>query len=87
MIDLPPPDPGIEIVVASRGYSKGLAQTDGVQVRAQPELAFGPVYVAVYAKNDSDAYLVGKRLIEAGKSPDAKWIADPTAKLKALLRT
>src|SRR5215207_6959203 len=51
MIDLPPPDPGIEIVAASRGYSKGLAQTDGVQLRAQPELGFGPVYVAFYAKN------------------------------------
>ena len=51
MIDLPPPDPGIEIVVSSRGYSKGLAQTEGVQFRAQPELGFGPVYVAFYAKN------------------------------------
>jgi hypothetical protein len=51
MLEIPPPDPGIEIVVASRGYSKGLAQTDGVQLRAQPELAFGPAYLAFYAKN------------------------------------
>ena len=31
MFDLPPPDPGIEFVVASRGMSKGIAQTDGPQ--------------------------------------------------------
>lgn len=51
MIDIPPPDPGIEISIASRGYSKGLAQTDGIQVVARPELAFGPVWIGAYAKN------------------------------------
>ena len=51
MIDIPPPDPGIEITMASRGYSKGLAQTDGVQLVARPELAFGPVWLGFYAKN------------------------------------
>ncbi|MGQ0559791.1 MAG: hypothetical protein ACT4OE_09435 [Sphingosinicella sp.] len=51
MIDLPPPDPGIEIHLASRGVSKGLVQTDGVQLLVRPELAFGPVYVGGYAKN------------------------------------
>ena len=60
MIDIPPPDPGIEVIVASRGYSKGLAQTDGVQVRAQPELAFGPVYLAVYAKNVTSSTAEGE---------------------------
>ena len=51
MIDIPPPDPGIEISLASRGYSKGLAQTDGLQIVARPELAFGPVWLGFYAKN------------------------------------
>ena len=51
MIDIPPPDPGIEISLASRGISKGLAQTDGLQVVARPELAFGPVWLGFYAKN------------------------------------
>ena len=64
MIDLPPPDPGFEIVVASRGYSKGLAQTDGVQVVARPELAFGPVYLGFYVKNVSSSSSDG----EAGPS-------------------
>lgn len=53
MFDLPPPDPGIEITVASRGYSKGLAQTEGPQVLVRPEVAFGPLFVGAYAKNVS----------------------------------
>jgi len=42
--------------------------------------------LAVDAMNDSRAYMVGKRLIEAGKSPDKALIADPAADLKPLLR-
>jgi hypothetical protein len=51
MIDLPSPDPAIEIVLASRGVSKGLTQTDGPQIVVRPELAFGPIVIAGYAKN------------------------------------
>jgi hypothetical protein len=51
MFDLPPPDPGIEIVVASQGMSKGLRQTDGPQLVIRPELAFGPVFVGASYKN------------------------------------
>ena len=51
MFDLPPPDPGLEVTIATRGISKGLAQTEGPQVVVRPELAFGPVYVGAYAKN------------------------------------
>ena len=36
--------------------------------------------------NDARAYMVGKRLIEAGKSPDPALVADPATDLKALLR-
>ncbi len=36
MFDLPPPEPGIEIVVASRGMSKGVAQTEGPQLVVKP---------------------------------------------------
>jgi hypothetical protein len=60
MLDLPPPDPGIEIVLASRGISKGLAQTEGPQLLARPEIAFGPVYVGAYAKNVSSPTLDGE---------------------------
>lgn len=51
MIDLPAPDPGIEIVLASRGMSKGLAQTDGIQVVARGELGFGALTLGAQYKN------------------------------------
>jgi hypothetical protein len=48
---LPPPDPGIEISVATRGMSKGLSQTDGLQVVGRGELAFGPLFLSALGKN------------------------------------
>jgi 3-phenylpropionate/trans-cinnamate dioxygenase ferredoxin reductase subunit len=36
--------------------------------------------------NDPRAYMVGKRLIEMGKSPSREAVADPETDLKALLR-
>ncbi len=46
----------------------------------------GTDLLAVDAMNDSRAYMVGKRLIEMGKSPDAAVVADPATELKALLK-
>ncbi|AVO38870.1 NAD(P)/FAD-dependent oxidoreductase [Pukyongiella litopenaei] len=46
----------------------------------------GDDLLAVDAMNDPRAYMVGKRLIEAGRSADAAVIADGSADLKALLR-
>jgi 3-phenylpropionate/trans-cinnamate dioxygenase ferredoxin reductase component len=42
--------------------------------------------LAVDAINDSRAYMVGKRLIEMGKTVDPSLLADPQTELKALLR-
>jgi len=42
--------------------------------------------LAVDAINDSRSYMVGKRLIEMGKSPDPAVIGDPDTDLKALLK-
>lgn len=42
--------------------------------------------VAVDAMNDPRAYMIGKRLIEGGKSPAPEVICDPATDLKALLR-
>jgi 3-phenylpropionate/trans-cinnamate dioxygenase ferredoxin reductase subunit len=42
--------------------------------------------LAVDAMNDPRAYMVAKRLIEAGKTADPALVADPGSDLKALLR-
>ena len=42
--------------------------------------------LAVDAANDPRAYMIGKRLIEAGKSPEIDVIEDPKTDLKALLK-
>lgn len=46
----------------------------------------GDSLLAVDAMNDPRAYMIGKRLIEADKSPDTGVIADASSDLKALLR-
>ncbi len=46
----------------------------------------GDTLLAVDAMNDARAYMIGKRLIEMGRSPDPVVIADPAANLKALLK-
>ena len=45
----------------------------------------GKDLLAVDAMNDSRAYMVGKRLIEMGRSPDPGAVRDPATNLKALL--
>ena len=42
--------------------------------------------LAVDAMNDPRAYMVGKRLIEAGRSPDPVLVADPATDLKVLMK-
>jgi 3-phenylpropionate/trans-cinnamate dioxygenase ferredoxin reductase subunit len=42
--------------------------------------------LSVNAANDPRAYMVGKRLIEAGKSADPLIVRDTDADLKVLLR-
>jgi 3-phenylpropionate/trans-cinnamate dioxygenase ferredoxin reductase subunit len=46
----------------------------------------GETLIAVDAMNDPRAYMVGKRLIESGKSADKAKVADPDSDLKALLK-
>ena len=45
----------------------------------------GDELLAVDAANEPRSYMVGKRLIEAGKSPDKAAVADPAVVLKTLL--
>ena len=46
----------------------------------------GDTLLAVDAMNDPRSYMIGKRLIEAGKSPDPAIIEDPSTDLKPLLK-
>ena len=46
----------------------------------------GDDLLAVDAMNDPRAYMIGKRLIEVGKTADPTIVADPDADLKALLQ-
>ena len=45
----------------------------------------GETLLAVDAANDPRGYMIGKRLIEGGKSPSPEIIADPDTDMKALL--
>lgn len=45
----------------------------------------GSDLLAVDAINDARAYMIGKRLIEGGKSPDKALVADPETPLKSLM--
>lgn len=46
----------------------------------------GDRFLAVDALNDPRAFMVGKRLLEAARSPDPDAVADPLTDLKTLLR-
>lgn len=46
----------------------------------------GDTLIAVDAMNDPRNYMIGKRLIEAGKSPAPEVLTDPGTDMKALLR-
>ncbi|MGJ8622079.1 MAG: NAD(P)/FAD-dependent oxidoreductase [Yoonia sp.] len=46
----------------------------------------GDTLLAVDAMNDPRNYMIGKRLIEAGRSPDPALITDPATDMKALLK-
>ena len=46
----------------------------------------GEELLAVDAMNDPRAYMIGKKLIEAGVSPDKSIIADTASDLKSLLK-
>jgi hypothetical protein len=66
MWGLPPPDPGIEINLASQGMSKGLRQSEGPQILVRPEIAFGPLFLGAYAKNVTSATSDGEAGLLAG---------------------
>jgi uncharacterized protein (TIGR02001 family) len=66
MFDLPPPDPAFEILVASHGMSKGLGQTDGIQVIPKAWLQIGDVQAGAQWKNISSPSADGEAQVFVG---------------------
>ena len=77
-------DVKLQIAGLNTGYGDVVVRDGGV---ARSHWYFkGDTLLAIDAMNDPRAYMVGKRLIEAGKSPGRDTVADPASDLKALLR-
>ncbi|SIS58009.1 3-phenylpropionate/trans-cinnamate dioxygenase ferredoxin reductase subunit [Roseivivax lentus] len=78
-------DVKLQIAGLSAGYDKVVTRGDTGGAQSVWYFAKGRL-IAVDAMNDPRAYMVGKRLIEAGKSPAPEALGDPATDLKALLK-
>ena len=77
-------DVKLQIAGLNSGYDRVVVR-DGGAARSFWYYA-GDRLLAVDAANDPRGYMIGKRLIEAGKTADPAVVADPEGDLKALLR-
>ncbi len=77
-------DVKLQIAGLNLGYDR-VAVRDGGKARSHWYYK-GDDLLAVDAMNDPRGYMIGKRLIEAGKSPAPAVVADPESDLKALLK-
>ncbi|MDE3079721.1 MAG: FAD-dependent oxidoreductase [Paracoccaceae bacterium] len=79
----------LQIAGLNTGYDRIVTRDDGMEgdERSVSFWYYGKgQLLAVDAMNDPRAYMIGKRLIEMGKTPDPAAIADPATDLKALLK-
>ncbi|MBF9044518.1 FAD-dependent oxidoreductase [Rhodobacterales bacterium HKCCE4037] len=77
-------DVKLQIAGLNLGYDRVVVR-DGGAARSHWYYQ-GDTLLAVDAMNDPRAYMIGKRLIEAGKSPAPEVVGDPEADLKPLLK-
>lgn len=77
-------DVKLQIAGLNVGYDRVVTRNSGTAVSFWYYL--GDQLLAVDAANDPRAYMIGKRLIEAGKTADPAIVADPDADLKPLLQ-
>ena len=77
-------DVKLQIAGLNTGYDRVITRPDGAGLSIW--YYAGARLLAVDAMNDPRAYMVGKRLIEAGRSPDPALVSDPATDLKALMR-
>ena len=78
-------DVHLQIAGLNMGYDS-LVVRPGEEASRSHWYYAGDRLLAVDAMNDARAYMVGKRLLEAGRSPGKAEIADPATNLKALLK-
>jgi 3-phenylpropionate/trans-cinnamate dioxygenase ferredoxin reductase subunit len=78
-------DVKLQIAGLNAGYDRVAVRPGASAGSASHWYYRGDDLIAVDAMNEPRAYMVGKRLIEAGRSPAARDVADPAADLKALL--
>jgi 3-phenylpropionate/trans-cinnamate dioxygenase ferredoxin reductase subunit len=80
-------DVKLQIAGLNTGYDQVVTRVGDKPGAASHWYYEGTNLLAVDAMNDPRAYMVGKRLIEAGKHPNASLISDPETDLKELLKT
>jgi uncharacterized protein (TIGR02001 family) len=64
-LDLPPPKPAFEMLLASRGMSKGISQTEGPQLIAKGSLRLGDLQLGAQWKNVSSPSASGEAAVFA----------------------
>ncbi|MEM9496283.1 MAG: FAD/NAD(P)-binding oxidoreductase [Pseudomonadota bacterium] len=77
-------DVKLQIAGLNTGYDRVVTRQTGAGISFW--YYRGDDLVAVDAANDARAYMIGKRLIDAGKSADPEAVADPDADLRAFLK-
>ena len=77
-------DVKLQIAGLNTGYNRIVTRGEGESISFW--YYRGDTLIAVDAVNDARAYMLGKRLIETGKSPDPAVIGDPAADLQVLLK-
>ncbi|MEM9474407.1 MAG: FAD/NAD(P)-binding oxidoreductase [Pseudomonadota bacterium] len=78
-------DVKLQIAGLNTGYDRLVVRPGDRPGSASHWYYFGANLLSVDAMNDPRAYMIGKRMIENGKSPDAAAVADPAQNLKALM--
>ncbi len=79
-------DVKLQIAGLNTGYDRVVVRPGDKEGAVSHWYYRGGDLVAVDAMNDARGYMVGKRLIEAGKSPAPETVADTNQELKALLK-
>lgn len=79
-------DVKLQIAGLNLGYDRIIARPGSSEGAASFWYYAGERLLAVDAMNEPRAYMVGKRLIDAGKSPAPEAVADPETDLKTLLK-